>query len=260
MDNPPSILSSVDLFLPPATHPHFPGSPQALWQEKHPLSHSTGRRPPRAAGHVRWAGFLGVNTSAVSRQLRPLIASRLPEKGAAPRWIPFVPTCGLCAARTGSLWEPSGLWLKVQPDRDPSPSSKIPVTYYPFAQQLFNEHLLCAGRQGKEVPEHEDLCLEGKVLTCCVLPYQLCREGGGRGRPRGRGLGTRGRGTSLGREAGAEMGGVRTASQGREARGQGLRWRDLVTWCNREGILWGLPRTDSPPLHVLHLSLLCRKI
>lgn len=189
MDNPPSILSSVDLFLPPATHPHFPGSPQALWQEKHPLSHSTGRRPPRAAGHVRWAGFLGVNTSAVSRQLRPLIASRLPEKGAAPRWIPFVLKCGLCAARTGSLWEPSGLWLKVQPDRDPSPSSKIPVTYYPFAQQLFNEHLLCAGRQGKEVPEHEDLCLEGKVLTCCVLPYQLCREGGGRGRPRGRGLG-----------------------------------------------------------------------
>ena len=63
-----------------------------------------------------------------------------------------------------------------------SPSSKIPLTHYPVPQQVFNEHLPCARQQGRVVPEHKDLSLEGRVLTRGHLIS--CAGYDGRGQPR----------------------------------------------------------------------------
>lgn len=46
-------------------------------------------------------------------------------------------------------------------------------------QQVFNEHLLCARQQGRVVPEHEDLSLEGRVLTRGHLVSCAGYDGGG---------------------------------------------------------------------------------
>ena len=114
----------------------------------------------------------------------------------------------------------------LQPDPDPSPGSEIPLTHYPFTQQVFNEHLLCARQQGRVVPEHKHLRLEGTVWTRGYLVSCAEWDEGGDS-PGDVTSGTQGRSTSQGREAGAETGGLGKAQQdsrgGLRAEGQEVR-------------------------------------